>query len=272
MTGPDPAPGPAADPLGYPGVRPDRSGLLTGDGFAPLRPAAGAPLGEWAVEPGGTLARRLAAAGAPALDVRRPVLAVGANAAPARLRRKFDGRAPMEAPMVLAEVRGLEPGVSAHVNRAGYLPAAPVARPGAAGRLFVLWLTAEQLRVLDATEPNYRRRAITADRATVLLPSGLTVPALDLYVSRHGCLADGAGLPWPLADQRAMIGELLAGSARLRRLCGPGPDEFVRRAAEPAVRDAVRGVLRAEGRVLDQPELTGLPPGTEPPEPALGRG
>ncbi|WP_143831790.1 hypothetical protein [Nocardiopsis sp. CNR-923] len=60
--------------------------------------------------------------------------------------------------MTLADVDGIAPGVSAHVNRCGYLPAAPVAAPGRTHRLFVLWLDDAELDALDATEPNYRGR------------------------------------------------------------------------------------------------------------------
>ncbi|OLT29382.1 hypothetical protein BJF83_11610 [Nocardiopsis sp. CNR-923] len=93
------------------------------------------------------------------------------------------------------------------------------------------------------------------DRHPVTFVSGARLPPCSIYVSGHGCLVDGEGRPRRLTDQATLIRSLLAESPELRRLCGPTPDSFVDRARDRAVRDAVRGLLRAEGRVSAQPGL-----------------
>ena len=139
------------------------------------------------------------------------------------------------------------------------MPATPVEAPGERSRLFVLWLDERELAALDATEPNYRRRRLPADRHPVTLESGVRLPPCFVYVGRHGCLVDGTGRVRRLVGQAALIRSLLEESAELRRLCGSTPDEFVARARDEAVRDAVHRLFPAERRMLPQPRLTGLP-------------
>jgi hypothetical protein len=248
---------PLTDPLTYPGRIPAASGILIDGTFRPLNAVAGAGPAHWAVSPT-TLAALLDQLGSP-LSSRVPVLAVGSNASPSQLRRKFAGRPVHPAvPLTLAEVTGIVPGVSAHVSKPGYIPAAPATVPGAISRAFVIWLDAAQLRALDETEPNYWRRTLAADAFPVKLVSGIVLPKCFIYVGRHGCLADAAGHPRRMVDQRALIQELLDESARLRGLCGETLAEFVARAQDPAVRDAVRQTFILEGSVLAQPGLDRL--------------
>ena len=162
-------------------------------------------------------------------------------------------RAPV--PMVLAEVGGIFSGVSAHVSKAGYIPAAPVACPGEVSRLFVLWLDDEQLAVLDETEPNYHRCSLPAHEFPVSLPSGEPVSACHAYVSRHGCLLDATGKARRLTDQSTLIRDLLGSSPELRRLCGRTPQEFVRAVRDDVIRETARRIFRAENWVLEQPRL-----------------
>ncbi|MCY9784344.1 hypothetical protein KIK06_10625 [Nocardiopsis sp. EMB25] len=191
---------------------------------------------------------------------RHPMVAVGSNASLAQLRRKFLGRSePPVIPMTWADVDGIAPGVSAHVNRSGYVPAAPVESPGRTSRLFVLWPDQAELDALDATEPNYRRRLMPVRRYPVTLDSGTRLPPCSVYVGGHGCLVDGEGRPRGLTDQSTLIRALLMESMELRRVCGATPESFVERVRDPAVRDAVRRLFRAEGRVAAQPGLLGLP-------------
>src|SRR5690242_19265994 len=118
---------PLEHPLLYPGAWPAESGLLHGDRMLPLE--------------------RLV------YDDRVPVLTVGSNASPAQLRHKMtESGIGAPVPMVRARVRGIEVGVSAHVSRAGYVSASPVKAPWAARGLFVIWLDAPQLSVIDASE------------------------------------------------------------------------------------------------------------------------
>jgi hypothetical protein len=161
-------------------------------------------------------------------------------------------------PLTLANVHGIVPGVSAHVSIYGYLPAAPVSAPGEASRLFVLWLTGEQLKILDSTEPNYHRRRLPEHRFPVDLAPGVPLPGCEVYVGRHGCLAESSSLPMRLEAQPRMIGRLLARSPELRRLCGDSPEEFVERVRDRAVREAATAALHAGGFVRRQPDLVGL--------------
>ncbi|GGZ35695.1 hypothetical protein [Streptomyces poonensis] len=204
---------PRAEPLAYPGAWPAESGLLDGDRLLP--PARD---------------RR-------AYEGRVPVLAVGSNACPGQLRDKLDEfgiRSPV--PMVRARVTGVDIGVSAHVSLMGYVSAAPFDSPGTVRELFVLWLDAEQLSVVDASE-GVMRPSGAYDR--VWLPgcdvriepeAGPSLHGAHAYVNRHGVLHDGTGAPRHHPGERRLLAELLAGSPRLRELFGRTPEEFSARA------------------------------------------
>lgn len=196
---------PRDHPLSYPGSWPAGSVLLDGDELLPL---------DRLTHPG-----------------RTPVVAVGSNANPAQLRYKmgeFGIVSPV--PMVRARVTGIEIGVSAHVSRAGYLSASPVQAPAVTRELFVIWLDAEQLAAIDATEPNYDRVLLPQPGFRVEQEGGETLLEVFAYVNHHGVLRDGDGLPRSHPGQRALITELLARSAALRRLFGATPEEFCARA------------------------------------------
>jgi hypothetical protein len=185
------------------------------------------------------------------------VLAVGSNGSPAQVRRKLLTRgADVLVPMTYATAHGLVPGVSAHVSRPGYVPAAPVLASGATGRFVVLWLDEQQLAVVDATEPNYRR---------LPLPPEVTLdgPRADVYAGRHGCLTDRHGTPFTSTGQAELITVLLADLPELAELTGVAglagadrPEEFAARTSgDTALRERVRSLWRREGRVLDQAAL-----------------
>lgn len=250
---------PMARPLTYPGRIPATSGVLVDDHYLPLLPIDGTPAEEWQAGDE-TLDKLLARLGCSPMSERCPVVAVGSNASPSQMRRKFVSHAIRPViPMTLADVEGIVPGVSAHVNRWGYVPAAPVEAPGETSRLFVLWLDDRELATLDVAEPNYWRRLLPADRHSVTLESGVRLPPCFAYVGRHGCLTDGDGQARRLVDQPTLIQSLLDDSAELRRLCGGTPEEFIARVRDEVIREAVHQLFPAEGRVLSQPELVSLP-------------
>ncbi|MFF1302497.1 hypothetical protein [Streptomyces sp. NPDC058307] len=204
---------PRDHPLRYPGAWPADSALLDGDRLVPLPRED-----RWHEE-------------------RAPVLAVGSNASPAQLRHKmaeFGITSPI--PMVKARVTGVDVGVSAHVSRMGYVSASPFHAPDAVRELFVIWLDAEQLTVIDASEGvplahgNYGRAWLPAPEVRVELPGGVTLPGVHSYVNRHGVLHDGTGAPRTHPGQLELLTELLVGSFRLRELFGATPEEFVARA------------------------------------------
>ncbi|GAB2852418.1 hypothetical protein GCM10027074_19030 [Streptomyces deserti] len=202
---------PREHPLLYPGAWPEESGLLAGDRLLPLD--------------------RLVH------EDRVPVLAIGSNACPGQLRHKMDQfgiTSPV--PMVRTRVTGVDVGVSAHVSRMGYVSASPVDAPGNLRELFVLWLDAEQLAVIDASEGvplpagNYHRAWLPAPDVRIELADGTTLPGAYAYVNRHGVLHDGTGTPRIHPGQRALLTELLVELPRLRELFGVTPEQFCARA------------------------------------------
>jgi hypothetical protein len=250
---------PITEPLTYPGRIPDTSGVLIGTSFYPLRAVTGTEPERWQMSSaplGGVLEHK----GGSPLSARVPVIAVGSNAAPSQLLRKFAARSVRPViPVTLADVSNLIPGVSAHVSRPGYIPAVPVRIPGAVSRLFVLWLDNAQLHILDESEPNYWRRRLPAESFPVRLESGVTLPKCFLYVGKHGCLMNTEEWPKRLTGQRTLIQELLDESLLVRKQCGESPEEFVTRVQDSATREAVRRILAMEGRVSAQPDLSQLP-------------
>jgi hypothetical protein len=242
---------PLLDPLSYPGPPVPWPALLRGERLLSLAPA-GPPVGRWRTgEAGRELDAVLRDAGAAPVADRVPVVSAGSNASPGQVRHKLLAAGqPVVVPMVPAVVGGLAVGVSGHISAPGYVGAAPFP---AAGRrpLAVHWLDPGQLAAVDATEPNYRRVRLSPDRFPVTLPDGHVLPEAWLYVGRHGVLAPDGRDPRPGGDQRALLTELLAGSARLRELLGPGPREWViRAAADPRVRAEGAREFAARGWVV----------------------
>ncbi|KOG39806.1 hypothetical protein AQJ84_07625 [Streptomyces resistomycificus] len=230
---------PREHPLLYPGVWPRASGLLDGDRLLPLD--------------------------ALVHEDRAPVLAIGSNASPAQLRHKmaeFGITSPI--PMVRAKVTGIGVGVSAHVSRMGYVSASPFEAPRAVRELFVIWLDAEQLEVIDASEGvplpngNYGRAWLPSPQVSVEVRAeagaeggaGVTLPGVYSYVNRHGVLHDGTGVPRAHPGQRPLLTELLVGSARLRGMFGGTPEEFCARArADRRLCERGTRLFREEQRV-----------------------
>jgi hypothetical protein len=171
-----------------------------------------------------------------ALDLadRSPLLAYGANASPQALARKLasSGQA---MPVLRAELTGFDVVYSAHVSPYGAIPGTLLAIPGTVAPVFVVYPTAEQLRLLTATEPNYELRRLEWIDCQVEAVGRLT--ELDAYLSRHGCLrlersevalaaVASAGRTLPALDQRQVL-------ERVRDLFEPGLplEEFVSAAA-----------------------------------------
>lgn len=261
---------PLRAPLTYPGLPPrPPAALLIGTDVFTVRPVRAPTPGEWLVMPAGPDVPAEAVDGGRPLDhvlweeavaavgQRTPVLSVGSNASPARLRRKL-ASAGLRAvvPMTAVRAHGLAAGVSAHVSTPGYVPATPVADPAAVADLWVLWLDADAVRAVDGTEPNYQRRRVPP-RYPIRLTSGVTVPGCRVYVSRHGCLAGSGGAPRHLTDQATLISGLLAEVPGLAALAGATPAEWMRRTRDGRVREAIRCLFLAAGIVRDSGLGTG---------------
>jgi hypothetical protein len=247
------APDPIAAPLTYPGAAPDSSAVLVTETHAlPVRPSRTAALGQWRV--------KLSTGESKALDEvlgerkaaltgdRVPVLAVGSNAAPAQIRRKLSTAGLAAAvPITAAIVDGLSVGVSAHVGKAGYIPATPVPDPLAKSQpMWVTWLAPEELRTVDETEPNYDRMHVPA-ACSIRLTAGQALSECWLYVSHHGYLIDRSGEPRKLTDQSGLISSLLAEMPVLTELAGTTPEEWISRARDQSTRDGIRDLFRSSG-------------------------
>lgn len=159
------------------------------------------------------------------LSTRIAVLAYGANAAPEALGRKL---APDSdpAPVLRTALSGFDVVYSAHISPYGSLPATLLRSSGTEVDVFVAYLTAAQLELVSATEPNYD--------LTTLEPGCCRCGEADIpddllaFESRHGCLQiDGSavalaavgsrGRALPEMDQRQLLG-------RLRAVLRPGCD------------------------------------------------
>jgi hypothetical protein len=253
---------PMAAPLSYPGALPGEDGVLVDGCYLSLRYAPGRQVGNWLVEIDGTpveLDVLLEKQDRPITGKRFPVVSVGSNAAPAQLHGKFvrKGVRPL-VPLVNAKVFGMAAGVSAHVSRAGYIPGTGVLQSGGAVSLFVAWLDADELQVIDASEPNYYRVLLDGGIYPVVLPSGERLGVCSLYVSKWGCLVGRDGNPRPLSSQDELLATLLAESRALRRIFGDTPESFVEHATSDASKREEAKHIRREGWVRPQPELEQL--------------
>lgn len=113
------------------------------------------------------------------------LLAYGSNGSPEVLARKLA----LSADPVLVEpgwLHDFDVVYSAHISPYGAVPATLQRSPGTAARVAVLHLTAEQMRLVSATEPNYEPTQIEGARCE--LAGGDAKSELTVYLSRHGCL------------------------------------------------------------------------------------
>ncbi|MBT2519834.1 hypothetical protein [Arthrobacter sp. ISL-28] len=190
------------DPLQYPWNPPKTSGLINGDDFLPLQPAA------W------RLNKALVEADAARLDSRFLVVSIGSNSSPDVMRRKFARyKQPVSRtlPLIRGQLSNIGIGHSAHVSRAGYIAAAPYFQMGARSTVWASWLDERQLMALEETEPNYRRIQLRGEACPLVMDNGECPETFSLFTSRWGILTDGNGENLPFSDQPALF-RLLAGS------------------------------------------------------------
>jgi len=166
---------------------------------------------------------------------RTTLLAYGANASPQALARKLAPLPGEAMPVLRAELAGFDVVYSAHVSPYGAIPGTLFASAGTVAPVFVVYPSAEQLRLLTASEPNYELRRLEGIDCRAGEVGRLT--ELDAYLSRHGCLRLGGseialaavastGRTLPALDQRQVL-------ERVRDLLEPGVplEEFVPAAA-----------------------------------------
>ena len=180
------------------------------------------------------------------IDDRKPVLALGSNAAPLQLRRKFTGLAG-HIPVSRAVLFDHVVVYSAHFSRYGALPATLHRHPGAIAFVAITWLDPRQLDRMHETESvgvNYDYVEIEDIRlehdgglAGAILPDNLAVGA---YVSRRGPMLH-QGKPIRLA-------ETASSNCPLPALTQPAALRFAQRRVAPDL--AFDDFLR---RLLDDP-------------------
>ncbi|MBM6405625.1 hypothetical protein JQN72_15385 [Phycicoccus sp. CSK15P-2] len=245
-------------PLAYPGEPVAGPRLVLADCEHVVRPRLrlGASQSPWcatcsgAGRPG---ARRLLGAaldelGAAPLAERTPVLAVGSNASADVVRHKLASRGvPVVVPVLTGVVRGLGVAHSAHVSRAGYVPAAPVHRARARTRVVLQLLDDDQLAAVDETEPTYERVELTATRYPVVLSGGLRPSRVHVYAGRFGVVH----LPGRAAERLLPQHDILRALDRAGvPHTGGGPAAAARRlAASEDARVEARDAMRRLGLV-----------------------
>lgn len=169
---------------------------------------------------------------------RRPVVAVGSNAAPAVLAAKMPEA---RIPLLPAVMHDLGVGHSAHVSLAGYIAAAPFAWSGVRTPVMVSWLDERAVAALDATEPNYDRVTLESVGGTLDLDPPLRPDEVDLYVSRHGVV--GYEEPVALTTQADLFARLSAVPELTPVLEGDVAQVCARLAGDPDLRATVTGHL-----------------------------
>ena len=252
---------PSEDPEGYPGRLSEGSYLLLGDSVLSLTP--GASIDGW-----------LERADATPMERRSAVLAVGSNASPAQLMRKFAQVADLAIPVLRAWAVGVRPAFSAHINPAGYIPAAArlAVERSQRCRVWVTFLDDAQLAIMDLTEPSYDRVLLAhADGGPVVeLDSGESLTACALYRTKRRVLdleasGDDGALICQQALRQLITARCLAASGSAPALFASA--ELLRSPASVLMADLVE--ISGSGLIvddaLDELIVEGKPAPAEPP-------
>lgn len=205
------------EPLTYPGRVPGISYLYFGDSFFQIEVADGRRLGQsWVVwddedplqRAGRHRRERLNNAllrlNAADIDTRSPVLAYGSNASPAQLRSKFAEQGVSSAiPVVRCEVRNLDIVYSSHLAPYGAVPATIMDSPDTTIRVHVMFVDADQLEILDASEKNYSRTLFDGSEFPLTIERGEQLTRFHVYVSNRGVMRFEDGRARRLESQSA---------------------------------------------------------------------
>jgi hypothetical protein len=187
------------------------------------------------------------------LEGRRPLLAYGANAAPAVLAGKLAAHPHQPLPMLRAELAGFDVVYSAHISPYGAVPSTLQRSPGTTVPVFVAYPTTEQEELLTTTEPNYQLHRL--HDLDLRIEHGAIGP-VDAFLSRHGCLSlDGSEVALAAieaADRRfPALGEVEV-LERVRHVLAPELDleSFVASSLDPGLAAARTAVLHGASRPL----------------------
>jgi hypothetical protein len=204
----------------------------------------------------GALVERYTSAAGPRL----PLLAIGSNAAPEVLERKFGHFPPGEERAVLVlggHLHDFDIGAAAQPTIYGSMPATPFESPGTAVAASVLWVTPEQFTQLTWSELTYRLGRLHT--RFEIADAELGFDDVLVFASRFGTFCVGgepaalAAVPARNRSARAFTQrELLDRAAALA--LGPGADaETLLRAIcddLPSLLSRVAETVRREGRPL----------------------
>lgn len=186
---------------------------------------------------------------------RRPLLCYGANAAPSVLARKLAALPEEPLPVLRAELHGFDVVYSAHISPYGAVPSTLQRSSGTVAPVFVAYPTPAQEQLLTATEPNYELQELRG--AELRTEDGTELEAVDLYVSRHGCLAVGgsevalaavesAGRQFPALGEVEVL-------ERVRHVLAPelNLERFVESSLDPGLAAARTAVLHGGSLPLE---------------------
>jgi hypothetical protein len=121
-------------------------------------------------------------------DGRRPIVAIGSNAAPSQLRRKL-GLCPEGIPVTRALLRDHAVVYAAHFTAYGSLPATLAHQPGSVAWVFVTWLSERQIGVMHESEGVGERYALLEVEAGMVEDEQVgRLRDAGVYVSRSGAL------------------------------------------------------------------------------------
>ncbi len=238
----DPSDAPTRRPETYPGDIPGHSYLLCGKQYARVEPILNRRLPQATVcdLDAGLVAEAASGRSLPlnfvllrlnaaTMNQRVPVLSVGSNAAPSQLALKFESRNVSSiVPVIRGRARALAIAYSAHLNKNGYLPAAPIHGDDARDleNAQVIFLDEEQLNAVDESEPNYTRVRIGSECYSIVLDNGEALSTCSIYQTRHGVIEPRIPALGPffnakdMTPQRDAVNELLQTEPALSELLG----------------------------------------------------
>lgn len=159
------------------------------------------------------------------LEGRHPVLALGSNAAPEVLIRKFERGDPEDpVPVVRAALSGFDIVYSAHISAYGSIPAALQVSAETTVFTYVTYFSDSQLDLMSGTEPNYD--LVLLEEVSCELETGGSLSRVASYLSKHGCLTIG--------DSEVALSDVPARGRRFPTMSEPETLEHVKAELSPA--------------------------------------
>ena len=116
------------------------------------------------------------------------VLAIGSNAAPSQLLRKYGSD--VEIPVVAVETHGLDVVYAGIMSNYGSIPATVAQSEGTVIRMHATLLTNDQLRRMHETEGGYYFCRLVEGKGARVIFDGVEVRTVYCYVARNGALCN----------------------------------------------------------------------------------